>query len=63
MPMVNETQHFYNADEDLIITSDQGLQETYALPENQNSVLILRANTKIIQKKSTYRPTRSNNEL
>ena len=33
MPMVNETQHFYNADEDLIITSDQGLQETYALPE------------------------------
>lgn len=33
MPMVTKTQHFYNADEDLVITSDQGLTQTYALPE------------------------------
>ena len=33
MPMVTKTQHFYNADETLVITSDQGLTQTYALPE------------------------------
>lgn len=64
MPMVNETQHFYNADEDLIITSDQGLQETYALPEKPEFCFnTTNKHKKYTKKKSTYRYTRSNNVL
>lgn len=51
MPMVTKTQHFYNADDNLVITSDQNLTETYALPEKPEFCFTTTGKHKLYTKK------------
>lgn len=52
MPMVTKTQHFYNADDNLVITSDQNLTETYALPEKPEFCFTTTGKHKLYTKKN-----------